>query len=153
MRTGTAAPAQRAASQGRALTCHACGAAESSGGPGIRRAQRRLPPEARGRWSGSPTIRVATANRCDGSTGSPSVLLPAIREETQTWCLFGYSLGRSLCLAAVAHHGDKQVSDAGGANLAKRGQLLTINTLEQQDAPPHALALLHRFERPCRGDV
>src|SRR6267143_6621230 len=63
-----------------------------------------------------------------------------------------YSSGRSLCLAGLmAHHGNEQVGDAGRAHVAKRGELLTIDSIEQQDVAAEHLALVHRLERPCRG--
>src|ERR1700674_1169910 len=60
------------------------------------------------------------------------------------------SLGRA---ALIAEHGNKQVGDARRAHVAKGGELLTIDTIEQQDAAPEHLALVHRPERPCRGDL
>src|SRR5882672_4013501 len=63
-----------------------------------------------------------------------------------------YSSGRSLCLAGlIAHHGNEQVGNAGRAHVAKRGELLTIDSIEQQDAATEHLALVHRLEPPCRG--
>ena len=44
---------------------------------------------------------------------------------------------RLLCLVGlIAHHGNEQVGDAERAHLAKRGELVTIDMIEQQDAQP-----------------
>src|SRR6267142_1167678 len=60
------------------------------------------------------------------------------------------SLGRA---ALIAEHGNKQVGDAWRSHVAKRGELLAFDTIEQQDAPAEHLALVNRFQRPCCGDL
>src|SRR6266436_10155689 len=47
------------------------------------------------------------------------------------------SLGRA---ALIAEHRNKQVGDARRAHVAKRGELLAFDTIEQQDAAPEHLA-------------
>src|SRR5262249_17161665 len=61
-----------------------------------------------------------------------------------------YSFDDSLWPAGmVSHYGHEQVGDAGCAHIAKRCELLTINSIEQQNASAEHLALIHRFE--CSG--
>src|SRR6266849_2513902 len=65
-----------------------------------------------------------------------------------------YSSSPSLDRAAlIAEHGNKQVGDARRAHVAKGGELLALDTIEQQDAAPEHLALVHRLQRPCCGDL
>src|SRR5206468_7631251 len=65
-----------------------------------------------------------------------------------------YSSRHSLCLAGrIAHHGNEQVGDAGPAHLAQRRELLTIDTVEKQDAAAEDLALVNRSKRPGGRDV
>src|SRR5882724_6632281 len=65
-----------------------------------------------------------------------------------------YSSSRSLGHAAlIAEHGYKQVGDARGSHVSKRGELLAFDTIEQQDAPPEHLALVNRLQHPCCGDL
>src|SRR5205807_7447608 len=65
-----------------------------------------------------------------------------------------YSCSCSLCCAClIAHYGNEQVGDAGCAHFAKRGELVTIDSIEQQDAAPEPLALVNRLERPCCIDM
>ena len=65
-----------------------------------------------------------------------------------------YSLTAPCAAAAlIAHHRNEQVGDAGRAHVAKRGELLTIDTIEQQDAATEHLALVHRLQRPRRGSL
>src|SRR5881628_2433319 len=65
-----------------------------------------------------------------------------------------YSCSCSLCRARpISHHGNEQVGDAGRAHVAQCGELVTIDTIEQQDAAAEHLALVHRLERPCCGDM
>src|SRR6202000_277708 len=49
-----------------------------------------------------------------------------------------------------AHHSDEEVGDAGGTDIAKVGELLTIHTIEEQDAAAEDLALVNRLELPRR---
>src|SRR6266568_2850034 len=64
-----------------------------------------------------------------------------------------YSLSRSLCLSRlIVHHGNEQISDAGRAQVAKGGELVTIDSIEKHNAVPDSLALVHRLERPRRAD-
>src|SRR6202166_2124468 len=60
------------------------------------------------------------------------------------------SLGRA---ALIAEHGNKQVGDARRSHVAKRGELLAFDTIEQQDAAPEHLAFVNRLQRPCCGDL
>src|SRR5215471_14097177 len=53
----------------------------------------------------------------------------------------------------MVHHGYKQVGDAGRADVAKCCELTAIDTIEQQDAPTHRLALVNGLERPGRGQL
>ncbi len=53
------------------------------------------------------------------------------------------------CFGVVAHYGNEQVGDAGGANIAKRSKLLTFDMVEQQDGAAEYLTLVHRLERAC----
>ena len=53
----------------------------------------------------------------------------------------------------IAQHGNEQVGDARRAHVAKRGELLAIDAIEQQDAAAEHLALVNRLERPCCGDL
>src|SRR3989442_15359521 len=65
-----------------------------------------------------------------------------------------YSCSCSLCRAGLnAHHGNEQVGDTGRAHFAKCGELVTIDTIEQQNAAAEHLALVNRLERPCRGNM
>jgi len=47
-------------------------------------------------------------------------------------------LGRA---ALIAEHGNKQVGDARRSHVAKRGELLAFDTIEQQDAAPKPLGV------------
>src|SRR5437879_10382847 len=60
------------------------------------------------------------------------------------------SLGRA---AFIAEHGNKQVGDARRSHVAKRGELLAFDTIEQQDAAPEHLAFVNRPERPCCAEL
>src|SRR6202158_1511449 len=60
------------------------------------------------------------------------------------------SLGRA---ALIAEHGNKQVGDARRSHVAKRGELMAFDTIEQQDSAPEHLALVNRLQRPCCGDL
>src|SRR6202171_6125255 len=60
------------------------------------------------------------------------------------------SLGRA---ALTAEHGNKQVGDARRSHVAKRGELLALDTIEQQDAAPEHLAFVNRLQRLCCGDL
>src|SRR5712692_8393098 len=60
------------------------------------------------------------------------------------------SLGRA---ALIAEHGNKQVGDARRSHVAKRGELLAFDTIEQQDAAPEHLAFVNRLEDPCRAEL
>src|SRR5204863_3698335 len=60
------------------------------------------------------------------------------------------SLGRA---ALIAEHVNKQVGDARRSHVAKRGELLAFDTIEQQDAAPEHLAFVNRLQRPCCGDL
>src|SRR5207302_1517477 len=85
-------------------------------------------PSARCRANGSPTIRVAPT-----STLAESL----------------YSLRSSL----IGHHGNEQIGNAGRAHVAKRGELLTVGMIKQQDAAAEHLALMNRLERPRCGEL
>src|SRR4029077_5301183 len=64
------------------------------------------------------------------------------------------SSGRSVSRAALlAEHGSKQVGHAWRAYVAKRGELLALDTIEQQDAAPEQLALVHRLSRAWCGGL
>src|ERR1700687_3617253 len=70
----------------------------------------------------------------------------------------GRSLVTALCLCSaiacqVPNHCNEQVGDGGCAHVAKRGELVAINTIEQQNAAPEYLALVKRFERTRCGDL
>src|SRR5204863_490607 len=39
------------------------------------------------------------------------------------------------------------------SHVAKRGELLAFDTIEQQDAAPEHLAFVNRLQRPCCGDL
>src|SRR4029079_4746749 len=94
-------------------------------------------------------------------TSSAGVYAPAqrpgfrsSRAESPTWRRIAYSYGHSLWHAGlIAHDGNEQVGDVGGAHLAERGKLPPIGTIEQQDAAAEHLALVHRLERPRGGHV
>jgi hypothetical protein len=59
-----------------------------------------------------------------------------------------------LCLAGpIPDHGNEQVGDAGGADLAKRSELRAISMIEEQDAAAERLALVHGLERPGSCDL
>jgi hypothetical protein len=45
----------------------------------------------------------------------------------------------------IPHHGNEQVGDAGRAHVAKCGDVLTIDAIEQQDAATEQLALVNRL--------
>src|SRR6266849_7194367 len=65
-----------------------------------------------------------------------------------------YSSSPSLDRAAlIAEHGNKQVGDARRSHVAKRGELLAFDTIEQQDAAPEHLAFVNRLQGPCCGDL
>src|SRR6266536_6035318 len=65
-----------------------------------------------------------------------------------------YSCSCSLCRAGlIAHHRNEQVGDTGRAHFAKCRELVTIDTIEQQNAAAEHLALVNRLERTCRGDM
>src|SRR5713226_7723885 len=139
----------RAAEPGWAPTWH-----DQSWRSGSRTEPGRRRPAARYRWNGSTTIRVAPPSTCAESPRSPRARPPAIRGKTRTWRSIECSSSRSLCTAGlILHHGNEQVGDAGRAHVAKRGELLAIDTIEQQDAATEHLALVHRLERPCRGGL
>jgi hypothetical protein len=53
----------------------------------------------------------------------------------------------------IANHSDEQIGDAGRAHLAERGELLTIDSVVQQDAAIEHLTLVDRPERACSGDL
>src|SRR6516165_1190925 len=109
------------------------------------------------RSSGSPTIRAAPTNRNAGLPKCPATRLPGIGRKTRAWCSIGYSSSRSLYVAhLIAHNGNEQVGDAGRAHVAQVGELfghlLTIHSIEQQDAAAEHLALVYRPQRPCCGE-
>src|SRR4029077_16415857 len=80
--------------------------------------------------------------------------LLAIRGETRARCLMECSSSPSLGRAAlIAEHGNKQVGDARRSHVAKRGELLAFDTIEQQDAAPEHLAFVNRLQRPSREDL
>src|SRR5260370_4858101 len=60
------------------------------------------------------------------------------------------SLGRA---ALIAEHGNKQVRDARRSYVAKRGELLAFDMIEQQDAAPEHLAFVNRLQRPCCAEL
>src|ERR1700676_2811965 len=65
-----------------------------------------------------------------------------------------YSSSRSLCLARlIPDHGNEQVGDARRAHVSQRGEMLSIDVIEQQDAPAEHLALVNRLEGAGCGDV
>src|SRR5207245_213603 len=101
------------------------------------------PPTVRYRSNGSPTIRGAPT-----STSAGSATLPRAQHSIP------YSSNRSLRLSVlIAHHGNEQVGDAGPAHVAKRGELLTIDAIEQQDAAAEHLPLVNRLEGPRCGET
>src|SRR6266576_3613233 len=57
------------------------------------------------------------------------------------------------CSLPPAHNRDEQIGDAGCAHFAKRGELATIDMIEQHDATTEHLPLVQRLERPRAGDV
>src|SRR5438876_4151485 len=61
-------------------------------------------------------------------------------------CSYSRSLGRAVL---IGHHCDEQVGDAGPAHFAERSELLTIDTIEQQNAATEHLALVNWLEHPC----
>src|SRR6476469_10214484 len=62
-----------------------------------------------------------------------------------------YSYSGSFCVGClIPHHGNKQISDAGGMHIAQGGELLTINTVKQQDPAAKHLALVERLESAGR---
>src|SRR6267143_1956414 len=64
------------------------------------------------------------------------------------------SSSRSLCRGAlIAHHGNEHVGNAGCADIAERGELLAISTIEQQDAAPEYLALVNGLQRSRSGEM
>src|SRR5229473_2602614 len=70
----------------------------------------------------------------------------------------GRSLVRALCrclwrTGLVVHYCNEQVGDCRCAQVAERGELVAINTIEQQNAAPEYLALVNRFERTRRSDL
>src|SRR5439155_193766 len=106
------------------------------------------------RWNGTPRVRAGPTSTCVGSTGFPLVPQPALPAGTRASHSLACSLGCSLYLAGLAaHYGNEQVGDSGGAHLTPRRQLLTIDTLEQQDAAAEPLALMHRLECARGGDL
>jgi len=50
------------------------------------------------------------------------------------------------CGLRIPHHSDKQIGDAWPAQIAERGELATIDTVEQHHAAPEHLALKHRLK-------
>src|SRR6266851_9144135 len=65
-----------------------------------------------------------------------------------------YSSGRSLGRdTLISDHRHEQVGDGGCAYVAKRGELVAIDPIEQQNAAPEYLALVNRFERTRRSDL
>src|SRR5258707_2861361 len=59
----------------------------------------------------------------------------------------------SLIACHVAYHCHEQVGDGGCAHVAKRGELVAIDPIEQQNAAAKYLALVNRFERTRRSDL
>src|ERR1700745_1504132 len=53
----------------------------------------------------------------------------------------------------ATHHGHEQVGNARTAHLAERRELLTIDTVEEQDAASKYLSFVNGFERARRGHV
>ncbi len=53
----------------------------------------------------------------------------------------------------VAHHGNEDISDAGRANLANAGELLPIDTLEQQNAATEHLTLVNGLKSACGSEL
>src|SRR5271166_6285876 len=65
-----------------------------------------------------------------------------------------YSSSRSLCRSRlISHQRHKHVRNPGPAHLAKRGQLLTVDTIKQKDRATEQLALMNWPERPSRGEM
>src|SRR5260370_35766475 len=60
------------------------------------------------------------------------------------------SLGRA---ALSAEPGNKRVGDARRSHVAKRGELLAFDTIEQQDAAPEHLAFVNRLQHPCCAEL
>src|SRR5229473_3117306 len=60
---------------------------------------------------------------------------------------------RSLIACHIPNHCNEQVGDGGCAHVAKRGELVAINAIEQQNAAPEYLALVNRLERTRCGDL
>src|SRR5438445_5199278 len=76
------------------------------------------------------------------------------RRRTRAWHSMEYSFRRSLRQAGlIAHHGNEQVGDARRAHFAQIGELFAFDTIEQQDAAPEYLALVHWPERPRCSDL
>src|SRR5882757_5018670 len=64
------------------------------------------------------------------------------------------SLSLAGCLAGlIADYGYEQVGDAGSANVAERGELLTIGAIEEQDGATEDLTLVNGLEHACCGRV
>src|SRR5262249_29063326 len=108
-------------------------------------------PGARCRETGSPrspaapTIRIAGSRAWPGRSGE--VRTPGVRWKSR-------SSGRSLSLLGViADDGHEQVGDAGSADVAKRGELLAVGALEEENATAEDLALVDRLERPGVRDA
>jgi len=77
---------------------------------------------------------LVTSKRAESRRRAPGRSLLR-RATNRSWCSMEYSYGGSLCFAGViAHHGNKQVSDAGGAHVAESGESLAVNTIEEQNA-------------------
>src|SRR5450759_1138528 len=94
-------------------------------------------------------MRRRRAERHSGS-GSPTIR----SAPTSTGAEDEYSSSHSLCLAdRIAHDGNEQVGDAGSTHLAQCGELVAIDTIEQQDAAAEHLALVDRPERPRCSEV
>src|SRR5712671_3997031 len=113
---------------------------------------------ARDRSSGSPTVRGGWTSTRGGSAGFPWARLRARRGESRARCSMAWSSSRSLslagCLASlIADYGDEQVGDAGSADVAERGELLTIGAIEEQDGATEDLTLVNGLERACCGRV
>src|SRR6202011_2328086 len=104
-------------------------------------------PAGRYRWNGSRKVRGGwTSTAAESAQGrrvrSAASRVPAIPRVTGARRVMVLPSSRSLSRGVlIAQHGDEQVGDARRADVAERGELLSINAIEQQDRAAEHLAL------------
>src|SRR4051812_17085668 len=112
----------------------------------------------------APSRAYASPARTDGSPPSGTLILLSFPKElARRKDCFGEAAGSSGLSIVVfislfsslntghfllPHHRNKQIRDARRADLTERGELATIDMIEQHDAAPEHLALVDRIKRP-----